>query len=221
MSSTIKPPEDLAELLSRARALDGCPLSALSDRAGLAATYGGRYRKGRVGALLEAVLGATGGSHQVHDFPALGVELKSIPVSQAYAPRESTFVCTISLADAETAEWDTSWVKQKLACVLWVPIVGESNADDRRVGRVALWRPSIEQDRRLRDDFEELMGTIGAGGIEAVTAHMGRALQIRPKAASSQVKTHAFGPDGQRIQTVPRGFYLRTSFTSSIIRPLG
>ena len=46
---------------------------------------------------------------------------------------------------------------------------------------------------------------------------MGEALHIRPKAANGAALTDARGLDGQIIQTRPRGFYLRKTFTQQIV----
>ncbi len=173
--------------------------------------------KGKVGELVERALGATGGSSATWDFPALRVELKTIPIDPRGTPRESTFVCAVSLLDAERAEWETSWVRAKLARVLWVPIeVGAHGS--RRIGEALLWSPSEAQERVLGDDFDEILGRVGVGGIEGVTAKVGRWLQLRPKAAHGGVRTRAPGGYGETVATVPRGFYLRARFTGAILR---
>ena len=213
------PPRDEAELLVRARALAGLTLEELARGHGdLLAGHAVRT-KGKVGELLERVLGATGGSSKVHDFPELRVELKSIPVDVASKPRESTFVCALSVDDPDREEWETSWVRRKLARVLWIPIVTpRAEGVARTIGNALLWSPTTEQDAILRADFDDVMGTIGIGGIEGLTAHMGRWLQARPKAAHGRVKTTAYGADGEAIATTPRGFYLRTKFTGAILQ---
>lgn len=175
--------------------------------------------KGKVGELLERALGATGGAAATWDFPALRVELKTIPVDSRGIPRESTFVCAVSLLDAERAEWETSWVRSKLARVLWVPITGVDGA--RRIGSARMWSPSNAQERVLKDDFDEILGRIGAVGVEGLSARVGRWLQLRPKAAHGGVRTRAPGADGGLVETVPRGFYLRARFTSAILRDGG
>ena len=65
------------------------------------------------------------------------------------------------------------------------------------------------------------MGAIGAGNVEALTARTGRWLQVRPKAATGRTRTFSFGPEGEWIATVPRGFYLRASFTRALLRDPG
>ncbi|MGR5543468.1 DNA mismatch repair endonuclease MutH, partial [Vibrio campbellii] len=42
-------------------------------------------------------------------------------------------------------------------------------------------------------------------------------LQLRPKAANGKALTEAYGSSGKIIKTRPRGFYLRTQFTASIL----
>ena len=203
----IAPPREEAELLERARALSGTRVQAA-----------GLHTKGKVGELVERALGATGGSTATWDFPALRIELKTIPVdARTGTPRESTFVCAISLADAERAEWASSWARAKLSRVLWVPIEVDE-ADERVVGQARLWSPTPEQDAVLAGDFEDILGRVAMGDVEGVTARMGRWLQLRPKAAHGRVRTVVHGAEGERVETVPRGFYLRAGFTGAILR---
>jgi DNA mismatch repair protein MutH len=201
----IAPPRDEAELLARAWALRGHPVEG-----------GGLHAKGKIGERVEQALGATGGSNATWDFPDLRVELKTIPVdARTGMPRESTFVCAVSLHDADTAEWATSWARAKLARVLWVPI--ESGEDGvRRIGEARLWSPTAQQDSVLAADFEEILGRVALGDVEGVSARIGRWLQL--KAAHGRVRTLVPGADGEVVSTVPRGFYLRARFTGAILR---
>jgi len=213
------PPASIDELLERARALTGSAVGAVLRDLGLAASADPVRTKGSAGETLERALGATGGSSQVLDFPDLGVELKTIPVTAEGTPLESTYVCTLSLADAELQEWETSWVRAKLARVLFVPLVGAHKIawQERVVGAPVLWSPTSEQDDILRADFDDVVGLIGVGRIEELTAHRGRWLQVRPKARDGSVRTLAWGSEGEAIATVPRGFYLRTRFTGALL----
>jgi DNA mismatch repair protein MutH len=212
-------PASIDELLTSARALGGATLADIAASLGLSTAGEAVRTKGTPGGILERALGATGGSSKVHDFPDLGVELKTIPVTERGAPIESTYVCTLSLADAEEQEWATSWVRAKLARVLFVPLVGDDGVPwpTRRVGAPLLWSPTEEQEQILRGDFDEVVGLVGVGRIEELTAHLGRWLQVRPKAAHGGVRTVAWGAEGEAIATVPRGFYLRARFTAAIL----
>jgi DNA mismatch repair protein MutH len=147
-----------------------------------------------------------------HDFPGLQVELKTVPVDAQLRPRESTYVCRISLVDADRAEWETSWARRKLSHVLFVPVI-----DRTLIGPAVFWRPTAAQDRQLRADFDELMGAIGSGRIEDIDATTGAWLQLRPKAADGRARTLLHDPDGEPISTVPRGLYLRARFTATLL----
>ncbi len=172
-------------------------------------------RKGKIGQLIERLLGASAGSLSLPDFPALGVELKTIPIDAQGRPRESTFVCTLSLANADTMEWSDSPVRAKLAHVLWVPII---EGAEPRVGTPFFWKPSAEQEDVLRADFEEIVGMVAIGKVDDLTSHVGRWLQARPKAAHGGVRTRAYGGDGEPLSVLPRGFYLRARFTWELLR---
>ncbi|HEX7667777.1 MAG TPA: DNA mismatch repair endonuclease MutH [Polyangiaceae bacterium] len=215
----VDPPRTEDELAQRAKALVGVTIGDLAARVGLAADGSALRTKGRPGEIVERALGATGGNAKVHDFPDLAIELKTIPVTPNGVPVESTYVCTLALADADSQEWDSSWVRSKLARVLFVPTIGDGDAawHERRIGTPMLWSPTAAQESILRGDFEDVVGLVGVGRIEELTAHLGRWLQVRPKAANGSVRTTAYGADHEEIRTVPRGFYLRTRFTGAIL----
>jgi DNA mismatch repair protein MutH len=206
-------------LLGRARALEGVSVAQLARSLGVPIPIGGVGTKGRVGALVERALGATStpGAAEV-DFPALGVELKTLPIGLDDRPLESTFVCAMRLD--EDIDWEESWVRRKLERVLFVPVVGErrSALPRRTIGRALLWRPNGEELAQLRADYDEIVGLIGLGRIEDVTARIGVLLQLRPKAADGSKLATVVSREGDRIATVARGFYLRASFTATLVR---
>ncbi len=214
------PPRHEAELLVRAAALAGRTLGEIGEALGSpVGAVENRSGKGLAGALVERALGASAGSAAKPDFPALGVELKTIPVDESGRVRESTFVCTIALSRIADESWERSWLRRKLACVLWVPVDGATEVPlcERRIGRALLWRPDAGEEAALRADFELLAGRIGVGAVDELTAHEGACLQVRPKGADSRARTTAIGPDGELLEAMPRGFYLRASFTSALL----
>ncbi|HLV19491.1 MAG TPA: DNA mismatch repair endonuclease MutH [Polyangiaceae bacterium] len=217
---TPNPPRSEAELARRADALAGLRLGALAEQLGLAVPREMLRAKGWVGQLLELALGASAGSRDEPDFPDLGVELKSLPIDARGLPKESTFVCTIELCRIDGMEWASSRVRRKLERVLWVPVEADPKLEiaRRRVGQPLLWSPSPEQESALRFDWEELVGLIGCGQVDSITGHWGKHLQVRPKASSSRARRRGLDPDGAHVAALPRGFYLRTSFTASLLR---
>ncbi|MDL4912894.1 MAG: DNA mismatch repair endonuclease MutH [Enterobacterales bacterium endosymbiont of Blomia tropicalis] len=219
MSHLPGPPEDESILLARAQSLAGLTLKALAIKAGLPLPANLKRDKGWVGTLLERHLGASAGSKAEQDFAHLGIELKTIPVDASGKPLETTFVCVAPLTGNSGVTWQTSHVRHKLARVLWIPVEGEREIPlgERRVGAPLLWSPDPEEDNMLRQDWEELMDMIVLGQVERITARHGAWLQIRPKAANNKALTEGIGEQGQPILTLPRGFYLKKSFTGPLL----
>lgn len=214
------PPQSEAELLLRTRALAGASLAELAARAGVEVPPSLHRAKGFTGNLLERLLGANAGSRAEPDFVELGVELKTLPVDRFGAPLESTFVCTIDLSEMSRTEWASSRVRAKLSRVLWVPIEGTRSLAPalRRVGQALLWSPTEREEQALRFDWEELSGRIARADWDGITGHLGKYLQVRPKAKNGAARRHAVDAEGGMHSTLPRGFYLRTAFTAAILR---
>ncbi|MEG0007713.1 MAG: DNA mismatch repair endonuclease MutH [Aeromonas sp.] len=212
-------PQSEQELLARAYAMAGLPLAQLAADAGIPVPRDLRRDKGWIGQLIEWQLGASAGSKPEQDFPDLGIELKTIPVDPQGKPLETTFVCVAPLIGISGLRWEESNVRNKLSRVLWIPVEGsrEIPIGERRVGMPLLWSPSEEEDNLLRQDWEELMDMIVLGEVEQISARHGQVMQLRPKAANSKALTRAIGRNGQPIQTLPRGFYLKIDFTHQLL----
>lgn len=212
------PPRSETELLRRARDLAGREVADIAAQLRLPLPGSTRSGKGFVGQLVELALGATAGSLSEPDFQLIGVEMKTVPVAADGRPLESTYVCTVRL-DGPAGPFEQSAVAHKLARVLWVPVEGERDIalPRRRLGSALLWSPDEDELATLRADFEELMELVSLGRVEEVDARHGVALQIRPKAADSHARRDGVGRDGERVRTLPRGFYLRASFTAALL----
>jgi len=213
------PPQSEAELWSRARALAGLSLAQLAQEDDCAVPDRLLHAKGWVGQLLERRLGASAGSKDEPDFQNLGIELKTMPVDRVGRPCESTFVCTIPLLDVAETEWLQSRVWRKLNRVLWIIIEGSRDIPvaERRIGEPLLWSPDAEEVALLKGDWDELTGIIGRGDVESITGHIGQAMQVRPKARDSHARRRGLDEDGVVVERLPRGFYLRASFTGRIL----
>lgn len=220
MTRVVSAPRSEAELLERARSYAGVNIGRLARDFDRVAPLDLRRAKGFVGTLLEHALGATAASRAQPDFEHLGVELKTVPVSDSGQPLESTFVCTIPLVEIGEVEWHASRVRRKLARVLWIPVQGERKIPvaERRIGAPFLWSPTAEEEAALRLDWEELAGRIGRGEVELLTGHSGSLLQIRPKAANSRARRRGLDAEGVSFAALPRGFYLRSRFTAAVFR---
>ena len=53
--------------------------------------------------------------------------------------------------------------------------------------------------------------------LETIDATSGEYLQIRPKGADGKALCYAYDADGNKVQTLPRRFYLRVSFTHKLL----
>lgn len=213
------PPSNINELLQRCQQIAGLSLGELAGLAAIQVPQNLQRHKGWQGQLLELWLGATAGSKPQQDFPDLGVELKTIPIDRRWQPLETTYVCYAPLMNPPGVTWQTSNVRNKLAQVLWLPVEGDREipVSERRVANGFLWTPGQDEDALLQKDWEELTEMIVLGDVEKITARHGNALHLRPKAADGSVLTDALGPEGQRIKTRPRGFYLRKTFTQTLL----
>lgn len=170
--------------------------------------------------LLEEALGAYAGSRPEPDFPHLGIELKSLPIDHSGKPLETTFVCVAPLTGLVGARWETSHIRNKLARVLWVPVISERSIPlaDRLVGTPFIWSPNAEEELLMASDWQELTDMIVLGKVEDICGKHGEVLQLRPKAANSQAKTQAFDQEGKPFLALPRGFYLKTQFTHQLLQ---
>ncbi len=217
---SVSPPNSEEELLSRARQLAGLTLADLAEKFNQAIPKDTRHAKGWIGQLVETTLGATASSLAEPDFQLIGIELKTLPLTSSGKPKESTYVCTVPLTNLHEQEWSTCWLKRKLQRVLWLPIEADKRIPlaTRQIGNAILWSPNEKEQAQLQQDWEELMELVCLGRLEQITSHMGCYLQIRPKAANAKSLTTTLDEEGNTIQTLPRGFYLRPEFTQRILQ---
>lgn len=213
-------PQNETELLQRAKSIAGLNLGELAAELKMIVPPDLKRDKGWVGMLIETALGAKAGSKAEQDFAHLGIELKTIPINSVGYPLETTFVSLAPLIQNSGVNWETSHVRYKLSKVLWIPVQGERQIPlaERYIGNPILWQPSLEQERRLQQDWEELMDYIVLGQVEKINARLGEVLQLRPKGANSKALTKGIGQNGEVIQTLPLGFYLRKEFTAEILQ---
>ena len=213
-------PQTLEQLLSQAQSIAGLTFGELADELHIPVPPDLKRDKGWVGMLLERALGATAGSKAEQDFSHLGVELKTLPINAEGYPLETTFVSLAPLVQNSGVKWENSHVRHKLSCVLWMPIEGSRHIPlrERHIGAPILWKPTAEQERQLKQDWEELMDLIVLGKLDQITARIGEVMQLRPKGANSRSVTKGIGKNGEIIDTLPLGFYLRKEFTAQILK---
>jgi len=223
MDRTVEPPLSEAALMQRCHSMAGKTLAQLARQCKWHLPTSTTQGKGWAGQLIETILGTSAGNHSQPDFVELEIELKTLPLNHRLSPAESTYVTNIPLLTIHQQTWQTSTCWQKLKRVLWLPVEGDNSIpmSDRRVGMGFIWSPTSEQARCLQQDWEEHVERIICGELESIDATAGQYLQIRPKAANSRVLTDAYDKRGNRIQTLPRGFYLRPALTNIILENHG
>lgn len=215
-----KLPTSEAELLANANWLAGFRLGEIAEMLQIPVPKDLKRAKGWVGQLIETALGANAGSKAEQDFVHLGIELKTIPINAQGEPLETTFVSLAPLIQNNGITWQSSHVRHKLQKVLWIPVEGSRDIPlaERHIGQPILWQPSSEQEQQLQQDWEELMELIVLGQLHKINATLGEVLQLRPKGRNSKALANAVNEQGQPIQSLPLGFYLRKQFTRQILQ---
>lgn len=208
-----------AALLARCRSIEGYSLGQLAQHLQWCIPENALQRKGWVGTALEKFLGTTAGNQALPDFVELGVELKTVPINSEGKPAESTFVTSIPLLTIGHQTWETSQCWAKLRRVLWIPFEADPALPFtyRRIGKARLWTPALAEQQVLAQDWIDLTDLVAQGRLDELNARMGTYLQVRPKAADARSLCYGLNEHGQKILTLPRGFYLRSTFTASSI----
>ena len=208
-----------ADLIAKYKAIAGLTFLQLAAKLNLVIPDNPLSRKGFIGMAIEQALGANSGNKSQPDFKNLGIELKTLPLNQFGKTAESTFITSIPLLTIHQQTWKTSQCYAKLKRVLWVPIEDDVRVEyaHRRIGEGILWSPTIDDEKILASDWDELTFLVSTGQIEKINAGLGEYLQIRPKGANSQALCYCYDEFGNKVKTMPRGFYLRSSFTTRIL----
>lgn len=212
-------PNSESVLMARCQRIAGKTVGQLAEALNISVPVDLSRHKGWLGQFLEQLLGADAGNQALQDFTALGIELKTLPLNVQGEPKESTYVCTVSFNHHAEMHWRDSWVKRKLSKVLWIPVEADPSISlkDRLIGHAILWQPNTVQLEQLQKDWEELMEQVALGEQADISAKSGQYLQIRPKAANSRVMAKSITADGMPMESNPKGFYLRTTFTRQIL----
>lgn len=221
ISTSLKnePPKSEMELLQRCYLIEGMTFAQLGAYVGTQIPPDPCQRKGWIGRILELILGADAGNQAEPDFRSLGVELKTLPIGLNGVPTESTYITSIPLLTIHKQHWRISECYSKLKRVLWFPLEGDTTISfaQRRVGRGFIWSPNKQQEEVLAADWDYLTTQISTGYLETLDATAGDYLQIRPKGANGKSLCYCYDAEGNKVKTLPRGFYLRSRFTASLV----
>lgn len=218
MMLPLPPPDSVNILLERAQGIAGKTLGRLAADYGETLPPNLVFAKGWVGQFIEKVLGAEANNLDQPDFLRLGIELKTLPISPSGLPKGSTYICTAPIPNPDRC-FATSRVWRKMANMLWIPIEAHPHKPlaEQKIGQAIRWTAYGKLYEQLRQDWEELMEIIALGQFEALSAHKGEFLQIRPKAANAKKFIQVINSEGEQIAIVPKGFYVRRALTRLIL----
>lgn len=213
-----EPPHTLEALMNRAVSLAGRTLAETAQALGYRLPRNLSSNKGFIGQLAELALGATAGPDPEPDFPALGVELKTLPIREDGRPLEATYICQARMTGIESTALSESYLMKKLHRVLFVPILPATTLAERRFAMPLLWSPNDAELATLGADFLMLQSRVRMGEADDLTTRDGVALHLRPKALSSNERTVGISDEGWAVPVRPKAWYLRPAFTEQIIK---
>ncbi|MSP72054.1 MAG: hypothetical protein EXR76_07720 [Myxococcales bacterium] len=197
--------------LRQLRTLVSRDLRALARLYGINVDVGGKRNKGWAGHVVERFLGRSPDSVQAPDFGDW--ELKVIPLVERadgrLRPKESMSITMFDAADLESQDFESSHLRQKLARLVIVTRLYVDATESRSpvlhvvpfdlTGRAD---PSLEAE--IKADYEEIRWVARTSGLEALTAHIGRHVQPRPK--------------GMAHHRAGFGFYARASLVYRLLK---
>lgn len=176
--------------------------------------------KGYIGNIIEKFFFINSGNRPIRDFYHIGIELKTISIDKNNDPLEATFICTASLIKNNGITWKKSYIYYKLRRILWIPIKVNRflPLKEYTIGIPFLWSPNVQEEKKIKKDWEDIMDIIVLGKIDKLNSSYGEVLQVKKKANNNKSLTRGVGKYGQPIFTTPRGFYLRKNFTNLLIK---
>lgn len=100
--------EGADDLWQRACDLQGWHLGDLADELQVPIPPSNLYGKGWAGQLIERALGVQASGAALPDFVEFGIELKTVPLSRACLPLESTWVTRVPMRELAQETWAQS-----------------------------------------------------------------------------------------------------------------
>ncbi len=208
------------EILARALQLESMLLGDIP---------GGKFtatdpRRGRqeVGHAVEAWFGIPPNPNPGPDFPAAGIELKTIPLVQGARRlriKERTVISLIDFVALSGEVWKTASVRKKLRIlfVFFEHLANQSKADFP-IHSVVIWTPHDEIESQIRRDWEAVHVKVLGGLAHELTEADGRILGPCTKGANSSVlRSQPFSDQLAKS----RAFALKPSFTFGLyVEPL-
>lgn len=203
------------EILERAALLEGM---RIGDIPGVTFTSTDP-RRGRqeVGHAIESWFGIPPNASPGPDFPAAGIELKTVPLvrgEDGTRVKERTVVSLIDYRGIVSEEWETASVRKKLRILfVFFEHLADMPKEEFPIRHVLLWEPHGEVEAQIRRDWETIRDKVRAGRAHELSEADGRILGPCTKAATSadvRPQPHSDVP------AKPRAFALKPAFTFAL-----
>ena len=213
------PPKDLTTLLERLDLIVGRSLQELATLAKVHIPENNLNGKGFCGQLLEIFLGANAHNLSQPDFLNLQIELKTLPVNSDLSPQESTFICSADINPERYIPFEHSALYHKIKNILFVLLLAPKGLPikDRRIIGYFFYQPDQNELDQIATDYNEFCELIFSSNARSINGSLGNIIQMRPKAAHSNVFTPIRDSQGQTTYAGPKGYYLRASYTKKLI----
>ncbi len=183
----LPPPESLsrADGLRRLEALVGVDLRPLAERYGVTVFRDGRRNKGWAGQVVECYLGRSPNADKAADFGDWELKVVSVVPDASGAPRvkESMAIAHCTAAELETTPFEESHLLEKLGRLVVVARLGGSPDDGYSpvLGAAPFDLGDARLYERVREDYDEIRWVVRDQGAYALTGHIGRLVQPRPR----------------------------------------
>lgn len=183
------PPLSRAEGLRRLDALVGVDLRPLADRYGITVFRDGRRNKGWAGQVVERYLGRSPNADKAADFGDWELKVVSVVPDARGAPRvkESMAIAHCTAAELESTPFEDSHLLEKIGRLVVVARLAGAPDDGHSpvLGAAPFDLDAPRLRDRVREDYDEIRWVVRAEGAYALTGHIGRLIQPRPRGDGS------------------------------------
>lgn len=184
--------------------------------------------KGASGLIVENLLGIKNNNRDSADIPAIGCEIKVLPLQKnrngEIKSKEPTAIQMINYMEVAKETWDTAKLRNKINLTFWVVYLakqgGKTLAQDNYViVDYFLDHPTDIQNGIFRKDWEEIQQYIIEGKADMLSCSMGTYIEPKTKGANNRDTSEAPDGKGGTMKARRRAFYYKKNYTNTAIIP--
>lgn len=217
--------KDVGEILAHASGLKGLTLGRILKDLGneeLSRNFLERRGKSGAGLIVEACFGIRPNQTPEPDFPNCGVELKTLPLLRTGAKlrvKERTSVTMIDYGQLARESWPTASVRRKLAAILFVFVLMDSDDPARsELLDSRLWHPDETDETIFEIDWSRTHDRVVHGEAHMLSEADSWALAASRKGAGNE--SDQVDQPFSDIPALRRAFTLKPCFTSWVFSEL-